>query len=574
MRIRIAAILLTLTAALLWAGGTSADGPLALEGRTASSLTVSWSWNGQTASAWDLAWRARGDDDAAAWRSVRKTTAQRRHTIEGLDAGVHYTIRVRALDSDDRSFASLQGTFATSSAAAEGQPLDPRLLRGLAERLMLELTSSRELCTAGTLTEISWAIAGGKPPYSLQIESSPVAVDADSVRINCGALTEAEAADEEALLTAKRVTAVVTDARGVRREAALDVARARALPAPTRLSYGANVGYAYTTWDWVEGAGSQSPERREYPDNPHSTTIRDQYLVRYRAAGEAEWQHATWATSSGPNVWETAGSGVHEMQVAAIRHSLESETPSVLGWSETLRYAYGAAPANPTITTTATTVTVSWDAQPYAGVGEIILACPNGSRTRIFREPIEPGRHSVTFSNVPPATSCEVVIDKSTPSSLARGWTTLTARTNAPPAGWTANPTGPQNVAISTSGNEITVTWASPYPGAPNRYDVVITEESTGALVDIIWVTDTTRQWSTRGVFRPIRRGGTYRVRVTHEDLITASVYKTVTVPASTASGAEDAESTDPPVPPIGSFFPFWPLRLNTDHAYTDDPFE
>ena len=571
MRIRIAAALLTLTTALLWADVASADGPLTLEARTASSLTVSWSWNGQPASAYDLAWRARAGDSTEAWRSVRKTAAQRRHTIEGLDTGALYTIRIHPLDANDRPLAAMQGTFATNSAAAEDQLLDPRLMRGLAERLALELESSRELCTAGTLTEISWQISGGKPPYALQIESSPVAADAENVRIDCGALSEAEAADEEAALAAKRISAVVTDARGVRREAALDVARARALPAPTGLGYGANVGYAYTTWDRVEGAGSQSPERPEYPGNPHSTTIRDQYLVRYRATGEAEWQHATWATSSGPNVWETAGSGVHEMQVAAIRHSLESETPSALRWSETLRYAYGAAPANPTITTTATTVTVSWDAQPYAGAGAITLAGPNGSRTRRFTEPIEPGQHSVTFSDVPPETSYDVIIDKSTPNSLTRGWIRLAARTDAPPAGWTANPTGPQNVAISTSGNEITVTWASPYPGAPNRYDVVITEESTSALVDVTWVTDTTRRWSTRGIFRPIRRGGTYRVRVTHVDLVTASVYKTVTVPASAASGAEDAESTDPPVPPIGSFFPFWPATVDGDYAIADD---
>ena len=107
MRIRIAAILLTLTAALLWAGGTSAAGPLTLEGRTASSLTVSWSWGGQPASAYDLAWRARGGDEAAAWRSVRKTAAQRRHTIDGLDAGVRCVIRARALDAADRPLGDL-----------------------------------------------------------------------------------------------------------------------------------------------------------------------------------------------------------------------------------------------------------------------------------------------------------------------------------------------------------------------------------------------------------------------------------------------------------------------------------
>ena len=181
---------------------------------------MSWSWGGQTASGWELSWRVRGDDDAAAWRSVREAAAQRRHTIEGLEAGVHYIVRVRALDANDRPFASLQGTFATSSAATAGQSLDPRLRRGLAERLTLELESSRELCTAGTLTEVSWEISGGRPPYSLQVEGASVNADADNLRINCGALSEAEAADEEAVLAAKRISAVVTDSRGVRREAA------------------------------------------------------------------------------------------------------------------------------------------------------------------------------------------------------------------------------------------------------------------------------------------------------------------------------------------------------------------
>ena len=43
--------------------------------------------------------------------------------------------------------------------------------------LTLELGSSRELCTANTLTELSWTIAGGRPPYTLSIDGQ--AVDAD-----------------------------------------------------------------------------------------------------------------------------------------------------------------------------------------------------------------------------------------------------------------------------------------------------------------------------------------------------------------------------------------------------------
>ena len=41
--------------------------------------------------------------------------------------------------------------------------------------LTLALTSSRELCTANTLTELSWQIAGGQPPYTLTIDGETVA---------------------------------------------------------------------------------------------------------------------------------------------------------------------------------------------------------------------------------------------------------------------------------------------------------------------------------------------------------------------------------------------------------------
>ena len=68
-----------------------------------------------------------------------------------------------------------------AAARAAAQNVDP---------LTLELTSSRELCTANTLTELSWTIAGGRPPYTLSIDGETVDANAESHRANCGALID------------------------------------------------------------------------------------------------------------------------------------------------------------------------------------------------------------------------------------------------------------------------------------------------------------------------------------------------------------------------------------------------
>ena len=403
----------------------------------------------------------------------------------------------------------------------DGRPTSPPL--------HLELRSSRKLCTAGTLTEISWEISGGVAPYELSVEGVAVDVDAENIRINCGALTEAEAGDAEAALAAKTVSAVVTDSRGVQRQAALEVARARALPAPQNISYAPELGIARTFWDWVEGAGSQSPEILAGGGN----TQRDGYLVRYRAAGAGTWIYAEFRIPGRAGAWEIAGPSVHEMQVAAVRHSIEAETPAALRWSETLRYVYATAPANAAVTATATTVTVSWDAQPLAGAGSIILEGPRGVKVGRFVEPTEPGRRSYTFSDVPPETSYEVVIDKSTPTGRASGRVSMSVRTSAAPPSWAALPAGPQNVRAHATLESITVTWEAPHAGASDRYNVEVVEEATNALVDIYWINGPDRSVTLRSVFQRIRPATKYRVRVTHAGIVTSTVELVVTTPVA-----------------------------------------
>ena len=532
MRIRIVAALLTLTTSLLWAGLASANGPLTLEGRTASSLTVSWSWNGQPASAYDLAWRAHDDDPATAWRSVRKTAAQRRHTIDGLAAGAPYTIRIHPLDSTNRSLAALQGTFATSSAA-EGPPLDPRLRRGLAERLALELESSRELCTAGTLTEISWQISGGKPPYALQIESSPVAADAENVRINCGALSEAEVADEEAALAAKRITATVTDSRGVRREATIEVARARALPAPaTAMSAWPSTADAIS-FSWPDARGAEPCDGLA------------PFAVRWRRTGASDWNYARARSEfrGSCDVWKAIGDlqeGVaYEAVLAALRVPIELETPSALRWTEAAEATTITTPSGVTASATHDTVTVRWNRQPSARRYRIFLYRADGGAVGDLSAydsaawgDAATSTHEFVFNHLPANTEYKVMVMIPTPVEYPRQLYAQTqVRTAAAPPGAQALPRGPQNLRATATADSIAVRWDAPFVGAASGYKVTVYHPRYPQKPLIDWVYRT--EFSQSG----LESGVTYQVHVEHTGVVRASAQIAVTTAATTADG-------------------------------------
>ena len=549
MSLRTAAtVLLTLTAALLWAGEASADGPLALERRTASSLTISWSWSGQTASAYEIAWRARSNDSVIAWRNVRKTAAQRRHTIDGLDAGVRYIIRVRPLGPNDRPLASLRRAFTTSSAAARQRP-DPRLQRGLAERLTLELKSSRELCTAGTLTEISWQISGGKPPYKLQVEGTPVDADADNIRINCGALTEAEADNEEAALAAKQIAATVTDSRGVRQDAAIEVARARALLPPTNVRYSSSHRTVLALWDEVAGAGSQSP-RSIHPVT--RSALRTTAMVRTRAKGDAAWRYEVVDREGHNELGLEAQPGTHEFSVAAVRHPLEVETPAALSWSDALAYTATKPAPNVTLTATHDTVTVSWGRQPLArhpGWNVELLDVEGGgmrsdimSHRMISDQGSSSARHTVTFTHLPPDTVFNVRIylnlaeHEPVPSWMVplSSEHPRTVRTKPAPPDWIPWPVGAQNLQTTATDDSITISWDAPSDSAADRWFVELYDSTSGRLLYARWAYLSESPLTINRLLPTT----TYRIIMNHIDLQTTTTTAIVTTPATAATGA------------------------------------
>ena len=447
-------------------------------------------------------------------------------------------------------------------------------LAGQPPRLSLALESSRELCTAGTLTEISWQISGGSAPYALSIENSAVDVSAENVRINCGALTETEAADEEAALAAKTVTAVVTDSRGVRRQASLDVQRARALLAPTNVRYGAHVADVFVYWDKVEGAGSQSPTT-VHPVNENR--LRVSGVVRTRAnRNGAEWSYYVVDRDGHSTLRLVPPSDLRVLSVAAVRHPLELETPAALNWSEDLVYTAMRLAQNVTLTATHDTVTVSWDRQPYAAGRAVwvhlytandVHVGRNGSRlVRLREEQGVSGRHEVTFAHLPADIALAVLIVMGGDAYNAR-FTTHPVRTQAPPPDWTAPPSGPQNLRYAIMDDVLTIYWDEPYPSAESDWYIAITNPTTGR-------THYTAAYSTSWTWPSRVPNQEYRVTVTHGDIMGGASEITVSPPSDPNTPNTPTDDVSLDEMRLRSFFPIWPVLIDERYAMTDDPFQ
>ena len=391
--------------------------------------------------------------------------------------------------------ARADGPPESSEPPVEGWSADPRLWLALIEwrqRLRLELESSRELCTAGTLTEVSWEISGGKPPYSLQVEGASVDVDADNARINCGALSEAEAADEAADLAAKRITAVVTDARGVRREAALDVARARALPALDAVGDIRPYHDALTfTWGGIDVSRCSTAEC---------------YALRWRPIGEATWRIALFQFS--PHVSDAldfyidglSSGRSYEAATAAIRDRIENETPDALIWSSTVRGVTLTIPTGLTAAATYDTVTLRWDRQPSATQYYVWLNGGDGGLSNHITDDDEAAWgdpsgefHEVVFRDLPSGMEFTAIVVSEYASDGSSIEATTKVRTLPMPSDREALPRGPQNLRVTATPTSITATWDEPFSGAPSGYIVSLYHPSVETpWLEWVWAPDLT----------------------------------------------------------------------------------
>ncbi len=491
--------------------------------------------------------------------------------------GTTYTFTV----SEDE----LAPTLITFELVAARPPLRPGLkpqlgdvmvtteFRVLVPPLVLELSSSRELCTANTLTELSWMITGGKPPYTLTIDGEMVAANAESHRVNCGPIPTDPLTGDPIPASSKRWTATVSDSQpttaSVSQRIEIELVEPLAPPPLIWMSaFGTRIAIAWTETEehraavWYGKGGV--------------------YAIRFRLEDTIAWTYAKHQT--GPVAWIELPAGDMTVQMAVLRAPIEQATPQALRWSENHRIARVEEPANATAVATHDTVTVSWDRQPLTGRhGDVTITAMDARASALSRNFYEDPddrstRFSFTFEHLPPDSDYEVTI---TYGALGLGAVsrTLEVRTQEAPESWQPLPSGPQNLRATAGHRWITVQWDPPFDGAEPSYLVQIIDESDGTKIDSK-STDQT-EWTSYGSFRPIWPSMDYRIYVLHRGVPEVEAEVLITTPpqpggeGNDRSRARGQAPTDPWEEIWASpFHPIWPVALDDRYAMTDDPFQ
>ena len=438
--------------------------------------------------------------------------------------------------------------------------------------LTLELASSRQLCTANTLTELSWTIAGGRPPYTLNIDGQSVDPAAESHRANCGPIPTDPFTGDPIPASSKRWTATVSDSQPTTASVSQRIETELVEPlAPPPLiwmsAFGTRIAIAWTETEdhraavWYGKGGV--------------------YAIRFRLEDTIAWTYAKHHT--GPVAWIELPAGDMTVQMAVFRAPIEQATPQALRWSENHRIARVEEPANATAVATHDTVTVSWDRQPLTGKHADVTITAMDARAsalarNFYEDPDDPStRFSFTFEHLPPDSDYEVTITYGS-LGIAAISRTLEVRTQEAPENWQPLPSGPRNLRATAGHRWITVQWDPPFVGAEPSYLVQIIDESDGTQIDSKATKQT--EWTSYGSFRPVWPSTEYRISVLHTAIPEVEAQITITTPAPGDSRADRTraprqEPTDP-WEEIWAFrfHPIWPVALDDRYAMADDPFQ
>lgn len=245
-------------------------------------------------------------------------------------------------------------------AASAQEPIEP---------LTLELKSSRDLCTAGTLTEISWEISGGVAPYRLTIAGERVDPDRASVRVQCGVPLDGPSTGFWGIDQRIRVQGGITDAQGTTSMASTTVALAYPLPPP---------------WEFTVATRALAANLRPNLQSRDTSSLnRDDetplYLFRWRERGAREWTYEQH-TPTARNSWrhETPHPGAtYELQIAELRDRIEAVSPAALRWSAVQSILTTSRATEVTAKVTHDTIALSWRSDvPSGGVGISISPVP------------------------------------------------------------------------------------------------------------------------------------------------------------------------------------------------------
>ena len=540
---------------------------LAVE-ETSDSLILRWAAV-EDATGYEVRLGAYGEVEAATGLS---------HEFTDLNDDTDYLLHVRATDAKSSSgWTSLRGRTLEADLATPPQTVvqtddsDPDVLvywypTTGASGYKLTLESSREVCTANTLTELSWTISGGEPPYALSIEGEEVDPDSGPLQVDCGPLPVDPEGNRLSAGT-KTFSASVADSSAdpQTRTARVELDLAEPLPAPD--PHFPSVSRTAITISWPAIAGAASEDRRS------------RYLIRWRPAGELQWNYELVDEYAGVSVPTGRFGGLDEQStyqyaLATLRDPLEQHTPDALLWSSEQEATTTTTPSGVAASSTHDAITVSWDDQPSVRDVTVRIRRADGAgKTRIVgvrRDETPPNQ--TTLIDLDPDTEYEITVGVPGWDQLHLLETLITVTTAAAPSGWTAPARGAQNVQVATTTDSFTITWEAPLVNTSDDWFVIVRHpEAEYSYTDYVTAPLTfslDRLWP----------GNTYTVILRHRDLHAVEVTTTVTTD-STDAALSSSETLPPFVGgPPGPILEFevpaysWPYGFSTTLEMTADP--
>ncbi len=405
--------------------------------------------------------------------------------------------------------------------------------------LELEITASRALCSAGSVTDVIWTIRGGVAPYELAIDGQPLDSSAPFARIRCEAPTDEGLAWLLGFDGSQLIVVSATDAEGAIATASTRVALVGSLSPPVQIRV-----WSYPTWEGqpvVRAAWLRSVAARRVWSR--------MFLFRWREQGESVWTYEQAGETGRRGEYEASFAldasqqgEVREFQIAQLRHVLDREAPGHLSWSPLDTVTIASPPLELTAAATHDSVTLSWgpDAPGLkytATISDGDLRYASGNEVSVSSDETPP--YTAHFGNLLPDTRYEVSVHLN--SGYGATVRSFELRTEPAPEGASADDWKPREIDAAFVDGQLQVTWSAPARGSELGYQVCArTSGRGGSFSDCVEVGPGTH----RARFSRSLLGGTYRIRVVHKSLpeATAARFLEVSYPAAdTPSGGEQA---------------------------------
>ena len=230
------------------------------------------------------------------------------------------------------------------------------------EPLSISIYSSRQSCSVGTLTEVSWRISGGTAPYQLFVNGATVDPDLTSQRVLCE-LPEG-LADPSHLYALDRT---VIRGNGDRRRRPKSIRSSCLISVAAACAASEGVHQSLQGWNDYRDARLVAGVDRQFEEYRSKAPPLSLFLFRWRPVGSDIWSYRSHDEPTSDvfftqTLQRDALSTKYEVQVSQLRDQIEEETPEALRWTRTLTAISHGPPNDVTVRTSSDSVEVTWSA--------------------------------------------------------------------------------------------------------------------------------------------------------------------------------------------------------------------